>query len=355
MQKSLRTGYTTGACATAAARAAFFALRHGYFRDPVTISLPGGERPTFPLALKTLGSGMARAGVIKDAGDDPDVTHGIMVIAEVRPARAGQGIRFIAGEGVGVVTLPGLPVPVGEAAINPTPRLMIREALAHDNGDREPDVDVIVSIPGGEEIARRTMNPRLGIVGGLSILGTTGIVRPYSCAAWIASIREGIDVARALGLSHVAGCTGRVSEKAVRVHYGLSDQALIDMGDFAGGLLKYLRHHPIPRLTIAGGPGKLAKLGQGALDLHSKRVGVNREVLAAAAAEAGADSAACAIIRTAPTVAAMVQALEGSAFDLPALIATRALEVVRTVLADAPIRTDVLVIARRGEILAHAE
>nr|WP_038034772.1 cobalt-precorrin-5B (C(1))-methyltransferase [Thermopetrobacter sp. TC1] len=355
VRKRLRTGYTTGACATAAARAAFFALRHGRFPDPVTITLPGGEQPAFPLVLKAHEPGMARAGVIKDAGDDPDITHGALIIAEVRPARAGQGIRFHAGEGVGIVTLPGLPVPVGEPAINPGPRLMIREALTQDNDGCEPDLDVILSIPGGEKLAQRTMNPRLGIVGGLSILGTTGIVRPYSCAAWIASIRESVDVARALKLAHIAGCTGRTSERAVQAHYGLSDQALIDMGDFVGGLLKYLRHHPVPRLTIAGGPGKLAKLGQGALNLHSRRTRLNRAALAEAAAKAGADAQVCTIIHEAPTVAAMVKALEGSAFDLSALIAKSALKTVRAVLGDAPVRADVLVISARGEVLAHAE
>ncbi|MGO4816002.1 cobalt-precorrin-5B (C(1))-methyltransferase CbiD, partial [Cupriavidus sp. 2MCAB6] len=183
------------------------------------------------------------------------------------PAAPGAGIVFRAGEGVGTVTLPGLPLPVGEPAINPMPREMIRQALteviAATGGPR--DVSVTIAIPGGEALAGKTMNPRLGIVGGLSILGTTGIVIPFSCAAWIHSIHRGIDVARATGLTHVAGATGSTSEAAIRRLHGLSEQALIDMGDFAGGMLKYLRRHPVHRVTVAGGFAKMVKLGQGML------------------------------------------------------------------------------------------
>ena len=183
---------------------------------------------------------------------------------------AGRASRFHAGEGVGTITLEGLQLPPGEAAINTVPRRMIADALSEIAGHL-PDVAVTISIPGGEELAKRTMNARLGIVGGLSILGTTGIVVPYSCSAWIHSIHRGIDVARAAGLTHIAAATGSTSERAVQVLHGLPEIALIDMGDFVGGTLKYLRRHPVPRLTLAGGFAKLAKLGQGALDLHSGR------------------------------------------------------------------------------------
>ena len=156
---------------------------------------------------------------------------------------------------------------------------MMREVIEELGGG---DVEIEISIPGGEALARKTWNPRLGIVGGLSILGTTGIVHPFSCAAWIASIHRGVDVARAMGLTHVAGCTGSTSEDAVRAHYGLPLEAMIDMGDFAGGLLKYLREHPVARLTIGGGFGKMVKLAQGAMDLHSGRSQVDFEWLARA-------------------------------------------------------------------------
>ncbi|MEA2739618.1 MAG: cobalt-precorrin-5B (C1)-methyltransferase, partial [Acetobacteraceae bacterium] len=213
---TLRRGWTTGTCAAAASRAAYEALLTGVFPDPVPVLLPGGARPSFALAIEALGADFARAGVVKDAGDDPDVTHGALIVATVRPGPLGSGVIFRAGEGVGTVTRAGLPLPPGEPAINPIPREMIRTAIAEVAATHGGSGDVVVeiSIPGGEKIAERTLNHRLGIVGGLSILGTTGIVVPYSCSAWIHSIYRGIDIARAAGLRHVAGATGSTSEAA---------------------------------------------------------------------------------------------------------------------------------------------
>ena len=306
----LRRGWTTGACAAAATKAAYAALlTGGAFPDPVTLRLPGGERPSFPLVEWELPApDRALAAVVKDAGDDPDVTHGALVRATVRRLPPGAGVAFRAGEGVGTVTLPGLPVPVGEPAINPGPRAMIRDAVAElATAHGVPgDVEVTVAIPGGEDLARRTMNGRLGIVGGLSVLGTTGVVIPYSCASWIHAIHRGIDVARAIGLTHVAACTGSTSERAVQAVYALPETALIDMGDFAGGTLKYLRRHPLPRLTLAGGIGKLAKLAQGHLDLHSGRSAVDVAALADLLAEAGAPPETVAATRAAPSANAVL-------------------------------------------------
>src|SRR6266404_857730 len=184
---ALRRGWTTGACATAAARAAFTAILAGRFPDPVSIRLPRGGMASFPLALAELGkAARARAGVIKDAGDDPDVTHGALVIAETAWAAPGSGVCFAAGEGVGTVTRAGLPLAVGEPAINPAPRRMIRDTLievAADAGAPPPDLTVTISIPGGERLAEKTMNARLGIAGGLSSLATPGFVVPYSFAS----------------------------------------------------------------------------------------------------------------------------------------------------------------------------
>jgi cobalt-precorrin-5B (C1)-methyltransferase len=337
----LRRGWTTGACATAATKAAFSALCSGKFPDPVTITLPKGETPAFPLALKEKGEGWARAGIVKDAGDDPDVTHGCMVIATVREAAA--GIAFKAGEGVGTVTRPGLPVAPGEPAINPAPREMMRKVIAELGGG---DVEVEIAVPGGEALAAKTWNPRLGIVGGISILGTTGIVHPYSCSAWIASIHRGIDVARAMRLTHVAGCTGSTSEQAVRAHYGLPLEAMLDMGDFVGGLLKYLRDHPVPRLTVGGGFGKMAKLAQGALDLHSARSQLDRASLARLVPEVAPERIAAA--NSALEVLDMTAGL-----DLANRVAGAALATVREVLRGAPIAADVMVVARSGEIIGH--
>ncbi|MEM6463960.1 MAG: cobalt-precorrin-5B (C(1))-methyltransferase, partial [Pseudomonadota bacterium] len=229
----LRKGWTTGACATAATKAALTALITGDFPDPVTITLPKGQKPAFALAFETLGQGYASAGIVKDAGDDPDVTHGSTVVATVRPLPAGSGIRFAAGEGVGTVTRAGLPLAVGEPAINPVPRKMMLEAVADVCAafNRPADIEITISVPGGTALAEKTWNPRLGIVGGLSILGTTGIVQPFSCAAWIHSIHRGIDVARAAGLDHVLGATGSTSEAAAQKIYDLPEIALLDMGD----------------------------------------------------------------------------------------------------------------------------
>lgn len=253
----------------------------GQFPETVSITLPKGETPAFALEHMDAGDGWAEAGIIKDAGDDPDVTHGALIIARV--AASAGGVVFYAGEGVGTVTKAGLPIGVGEPAINPVPRAMMDEVVAEMAGDygQPPDISITISIPNGAEIAQNTWNPRLGITGGLSVLGTTGIVRPFSCAAWIASIHRGVDVARATGQAHVAGCTGNMSEKTVQALHGLPDHAMLDMGDFAGGMLKYLARHPVARVTIGGGIGKITKLAQGAVDLHSGRSQVDFAALAA--------------------------------------------------------------------------
>ena len=290
--KELKRGWTTGACAAAAAKSACSALLGHGFLDPSPITLPRGETPGFAIEFTEQGEGWAKACIIKDAGDDPDVTHGALICAKV--SHGENGLRFLAGEGVGTVTKPGLPLAVGEPAINPVPRLMIDAAIAEVLEGQHPDFDIEISVKNGEALALKTWNPRLGIVGGLSILGTTGIVRPFSCSAWIASIHRGVDVARATGRPHLIAATGATSEAAVRRLYGLSEGDCLDMGDFAGGVLKYVRRHPVERLTIAGGIGKLSKLAQGALDLHSGRSQVDFAALAeltGVAAVAGANSA----------------------------------------------------------------
>jgi cobalt-precorrin-5B (C1)-methyltransferase len=348
----LRRGWTTGACAAAAARAACEALLTGQFPDPVTIRLPGGGSAAFALAEAERHANSVMAAIVKDAGDDPDVTHGALIRVTLSAGAPRSGVTFRAGPGVGTVTLPGLPIPPGEPAINPVPRRMIAEALAEAATLFGGGADWVVeiSIPGGEALAERTLNGRLGIRGGLSVLGTTGIVIPFSCAAWIDSIRRGIDVARAIGLSHVAASTGRTSEAAVRKLYRLPDEALLDMGDFVGGTLKYLRRHPVARVTLAGGLAKMTKLAQGRLDLHSKRGGVDGAALGALAARLGADPDRAEAIAAAKTTA-LAFALAG---DLPlaAAIAAAAHGTARAVLEDAPITLDVLLIDREGRVVA---
>lgn len=352
----LRRGWTTGACATAASKAAYAALLTGEFPDPVSITLPKGETPAFALALEEKGEGWARAGIVKDAGDDPDVTHGALIVVTVRRGKAGSGVLFKAGQGVGTVTKPGLPLPPGEPAINPAPRQMMREVigeLAALYGDAG-DVELEISVPGGEKLAEKTWNPRLGILGGLSILGTTGIVHPYSCSAWIASIHQGIDVARAAGLKHVAGATGSTSEAAVQRLYGLRTEALIDMGDFVGGMLKYLRRHPVPRVTVAGGFGKLTKMAQGALDLHSGRSQVDFDWLAGRVAALARDAELIERVRGANTAAEAAELATARGIDLVVDIAGLARAAGERLLDGSGSVLDVVVVSRKGEVIGHA-
>ncbi len=354
--KPLRPGWTTGACATAAAKAACAALFGEDFPDPVTIRLPRGETPSFALALAERGPDWARAGVIKDAGDDPDVTHGATIIATLRRGAPGGGIRFRAGAGVGTVTKPGLPLAPGEPAINPVPRrLMSAEVVEIATRHGQPaDLDIEITVPGGERLAQATWNPRLGILGGLSILGTTGVVVPYSCAAWIHSIQRGIDVARATGLSHVVAAVGNTSEKAALALTGLPPEAVIDMGDFVGGMLKYLRRHPVDRLTIAGGFAKLAKLAAGAMDLHSKRTQVDPARLAALLRALGATEALAARAETANTALEILELAQAAGLPLGDAVAAEAARVADAVLDGAPVRVDVLAFDRKGGLVGSS-
>ncbi|MFJ7280262.1 cobalt-precorrin-5B (C(1))-methyltransferase [Kitasatospora sp. NPDC098663] len=375
----LRHGWTTGACATAATKAAYTALLTGEFPDPVTITLPKGQQPAFALAADELTAGggvlavralafggraavppgpaSAMAAVVKDAGDDPDVTHGALIRSTVRAGEPGAGVVFRAGPGVGTVTKAGLPLPVGEPAINPVPRQMIRDAVAEVAAAHGGSGDVVVeiSVDRGEEIARSTWNPRLGILGGLSILGTTGIVVPYSCSAWIDSIRRGVDVARAAGRTHVAGCTGSTSEKVAVAVHGLPEDALLDMGDFAGAVLKYLKRHPVPRLTIAGGFAKLSKLAAGHLDLHSARSQVDKGYLAELARRGGAGPVLAEAVAAANTGLEAVQLCRAVGVPLGDLVAEAARATALGVLLGSPVAVDVICIDRAGTVVGRAE
>ncbi len=354
---ALKRGWTTGACATAATRAALTALLDGAFPDPVEITLPKGERPVFALALEEAGEGWARAGIVKDAGDDPDVTHGALIVSTVRHGMRGAGITLKAGLGVGTVTKPGLPVEPGEPAINPVPRAMITQVVedASKSFGSAPDFEVEISVPGGLEMAEKTWNPRLGIEGGLSILGTTGIVHPFSCSAWIHAIHSGIDVAIATGLTHVAGATGSTSETAVKKLHKLDDQALIDMGDFVGGMLKHLRNNPVPRVTIAGGFAKMTKFAQGRLDLHSGRSQVDFDWLGERLEEAGGDADLCDAARKANTALEVLLAATARDIDIADVIAHLAMKTAQKTLRDAQISVDIVIVDRQGEVIARAE
>ena len=350
----LRRGWTTGTCATAATRAAYEALITGRFPDPVAVLLPGGERPAFALARHEIGPDFARAAIVKDAGDDPDVTHGAVVIATVRHGVAGSGVSFKAGRGVGTVTRPGLPIPPGEPAINPVPRQMMRAAIgevvaAFGAGG---DVEVEIGIENGDKLAEKTLNPRLGILGGLSVLGTTGIVVPYSCAAWIHSIHRGIDVARAMGFDHVAGSVGATSEAAITARHGLQEVQLIDMGDFAGGMLKYLKRNPVAKVSIAGGFAKMVKLAQGLLDLHSKRGAVDLDFLAALVTEAGGDAALVERTLAANSALDVLEVTRAAGIDIGGLVADKAWATAAAVLEGTGAALEIAVFDRKGGLVA---
>jgi cobalt-precorrin-5B (C1)-methyltransferase len=350
----LRSGYTTGSCATATSLAAARLLLGGGVSEVAEIVLPKGQRVPMRLTFCRLTADGAEAGTIKDAGDDPDVTHGAVVFARVK-LRMQPGVGFFAGPGVGTVTRVGLTLPVGEPAINPVPRQMIAQHLAQLAAEFAygGGFDVTIGVEDGEALALKTMNPRLGIVGGLSILGTTGIVRPFSCSAYIASIHQGIDVARANGYMHIAACTGNASEDAMRRHYGMPDIALIEMGDFAGAVLKHLKRAPVERLSMCGGFGKLSKLAAGHLDLHSSHSSIDLPQLAAWAGTQRADAALQAAICAANTSQQALALASAAGVPLGDIVCAHALQVARGIVP-AAVEVEMFAIDRQGNIVGAA-
>ncbi|MBC6496741.1 MAG: cobalt-precorrin-5B (C(1))-methyltransferase [Alphaproteobacteria bacterium GM7ARS4] len=298
---SLRHGWTTGSCATAALQASYRLLMEDEACRTTRILLPrpvhDDKEATF--AIESSGIDVkgnkreAWACVMKDSGDDPDVTHGALVKVSLTydwddTMMDGDNCRvlFHGGEGVGMVTKAGLPLAVGEAAINPVPRAMMTSFLRAQRGGEAQRMKggrwtwhVTIHVEDGARLAQKTWNGRLGIEGGLSILGTRGIVVPYSCSAWIHAIHRGIDVAVAQNYHHIAAATGRTSESVLRERYHFPMDAIIDMGDFVGGMVNYMRGKPIRKLTLCGGFGKLSKLAVGARDLHVRRSRVDMDFL----------------------------------------------------------------------------
>ncbi|ACU53754.1 cobalamin biosynthesis protein CbiD [Acidimicrobium ferrooxidans DSM 10331] len=280
----LRTGFTTGTCAAAAAKAAAIWLVHREHVSRVEIALPTGRRVELPVEWDALG----RAYVEKDAGDDPDCTHGAHVTVSLTPLAEAQ-LRFVAGEGVGTVTRPGLGLEVGEPAINPVPRRQITDAIREvtDEG-----FAVVVSVPGGEAMAERTTNARLGIVGGISILGTTGIVRPFSTASYRASVVQQIDVAAAAGLGEMVLATGsRTEARAMAERSDLDPVGIVEVGDFTGVAVRRAAHHHMDPITWYAMVGKVTKVAQGLIMTHFHRADVDTSVLREAAIAAGAPAA----------------------------------------------------------------
>ncbi|NUP52172.1 MAG: cobalt-precorrin-5B (C(1))-methyltransferase [Catenulispora sp.] len=306
--KALRPGWTTGACAAAAAKAATVALITGEPQTWTEIALPSGRRVTFATERCELPRpGRAEAVVVKDAGDDPDATHGAHLTATVSWLPAGSGLRLEGGVGVGVVTKPGLGLEVGGPAINPVPRSMIEASVAEalelapasgpgsgpgpgpdpasDPAAAPPGLSVVISVPEGEVMARKTTNARLGILGGISILGTTGIVRPFSTAAWRASVEQAVSVLAAQAAESsqdpvLVLCTGGRTEKgAMALFPDLPEVSFVEVGDFTGAALRRCVEHGVRRVVFVGMAGKLTKLGSGVLMTHYTRSRVDCSLL----------------------------------------------------------------------------
>jgi len=358
--KQLRTGLTTGSCATACCVAAarfMLAPVNTEVADSecmVEITLPKGKKVSLTICNTAWFEELGVASTIKDAGDDPDVTHGAKVSVALKLITE-AGIFFHAGDGVGTVTREGLALAVGEPAINPIPRKMMKEHLEEIAGEfnYQGGFSVTVAIENGDNLALKTMNPRLGILGGLSILGTTGIVRPFSCAAYIASIHQGIDVARANGIKHIAASTGNQSETAIREKYQLSEMALIEMGDFVGAVLKYLKKAPVERLSLCGGFGKISKLAQGHLDLHSRASSIDFSFLEELATDAGASEVLRENILKSNTSIEALNHCQKAQVDLAHLVCRQAMKQVRKIIPS-DIVLDLWVVNRQGQIVGSA-
>ena len=289
----LRSGYTTGACATAASKAALLGLLGRDIPSLIPIRFPNGETLSLPVVDVQWGEESVSAIVVKDAGDDPDVTHGHRIVSTIRFS-SHPGIHFLQGEGVGKVTLLGLGLEIGEPAINKVPRRMMEQELSalYQGG-----LDVTISVPDGRELAKRTFNPKLGIVDGISIIGTSGIVRPFSSEAFVEAIRREIEVAQALGCTHLVINSGAKSERYLKIEFpDLLPQAFVHFGNFIGETLRIADELHIPEVTMGIMIGKAVKLAEGFLDTHSKKVVMNKAFLKQLAIKSGCSQEALALI-----------------------------------------------------------
>lgn len=303
-KSKLRTGFTTGACSAAAAKAAAHVLLHQAPLSEIEVTLPVGKKIVFKLEKCVFNLNEATCSVIKDAGDDPDCTHGAEMTATVSWLEKPGAVLLERGPGVGLITKPGLGLDVDGPAINPIPRKNITAMVAEAAGAglERKGLRVILSVPRGEEMAKKTLNARLGIIGGISILGRTGIVVPFSTAAYRASIDQGIDVVLTAGCDHIVLTTGGKSEQfAMRLLPELKEEAFIQMGDFVGHTLKYAAKKKIRKVTICGMPGKMSKIAAGRMMTHAKGSQVDMELLARIAGECGASAAAVEEIKRANT------------------------------------------------------
>jgi cobalt-precorrin-5B (C1)-methyltransferase len=326
-RKGLRTGFTTGACAAAAAKAATRCLVRNTTLTEIESTLPNRMKVTFPLKRCERTASRAVCSVIKDAGDDPDCTHGAELVAEVE-TRTEPGVEIRGGAGLAIVTKPGLGLEVGAPSITAPPRRNIVEMVEEElSAGPWAGAVVTISVPGGEEMAKQTINARLGLIGGISILGTTGIVRPYSTAAFKASVVQAIDVAVERGLTDLALTTGGKSEAyAMKLFADLPEDAFIQMGDFVGTALRHCARRPIRRAIIVGMIGKLSKMADGRMQTHAAGSEVNMELLATLAMECGARDALCAEIRRAATARRVLELCSAENLAIASLVCRRVVE-----------------------------
>ena len=301
-RQGLRTGFTTGACAAAAAKAAARVLITGVPLQAIETTLPNRDKVTFSLHRCELHGARALCSVVKDAGDDPDCTHGAEIVAEVEGAPQ-PGVEIRGGAGIATVTKPGLGLEVGAPAVNPVPRRNITEMVQEElEGSALAGAVVTLHVPGGEEMAKKTTNARLGLLGGISILGTTGIVKPYSTAAYRASVVQAIDVARERGIAILVLTTGGKSEAyAMKLFPSLPEDAFIQVGDFVGTGVKHCARRGAERAVIVGMIGKLSKMADGKMMTHAAGSEVNMDLLAGIASELGASASVQQEIRAANT------------------------------------------------------
>ncbi len=303
--KGTRKGYTTGACSAAAARAATMGLLTGNVPEQIESLLPNGQRVIFAVEEGWVNQYIAHAVIIKDAGDDPDCTHGAHLTVDVRLLTDAVNCVYLkGGEGVGTITMRGLGLEVGGPAINPVPRKNIEENIREVATKllQAQGLEVTISVPGGRDMAKKTLNDRLGIINGISILGTTGIVHPYSTAAFRASVVQGVEVAANQGQHAVVLTTGGRTEKfTIRELPELDSACFVQMGDFLGPALDSAQKVGIQQIIIGGMVGKLTKIAQGEVITHARRNPVNTQLLADIAAQVGADAKVCAEIAAGET------------------------------------------------------
>ena len=303
LKDKLRTGFTTGTCATAGAKAGILAILSQKKIDTVDVTLPKKSKIQIKISSCQFDKHSARCSVIKDGGDEPDVTHGAEIITQISLTDKPNQIEIDGGEGVGRVTKPGLGLEINSAAINSTPKKMITGNIQEIGNEilEKNGIKVIVSVPKGKELAIKTDNPRLGIIGGISILGTSGIVIPYSTASFAASIRQSLDVTVAMGNDTVVLTTGGRSEDFSREIIKLPDHCFVQMGDFSGYTIQQCAKRPIKKAHVAGFIGKLTKMAMGVKQTHVKGSKVDMQFLSELAQKCNAKNETIADIKKANT------------------------------------------------------